>query len=811
MQVLRSGINNFYDGFVENNHNLFEAVEKGNTDSVIKILNEEKLSSKTLIQVLIAAQRKNNNEMVRRMLGETTAYSVDVVNQALAIADEYDENGNHLALELAKRIKEVSFRNEAIAIIGKKITEKTNSNFKQNFYSTLQSIRKNMQFAMDKKSEVSSAKSLSWWSEQPQIHQAVVDTQCNAIEKSMISKNQLNVICAGKQNRCFSSICEKLAKTKQLTVLRENQTVEKGSVDILFAPHTLYNEMESLFKASEDLLHKEHPLDIEKHPLFEYFNMLTKDGVFVATLHSGPNVLDFSDLLLGQHELQTEKANRFDRMKLKIFNNVETFFRCLDIFEKKFEEKTGKSIKCELSFSLSHLPIDAFCKEYIKQYPELITMDLQEREKFIHLLSVFEVNDHIVDLNVTLTMSINETREPKRSFKPINQEHAAAQKESNEISSGQLDLNRQIQNINGSELMMVHTKDADGQEQFKAFKSILGRNHVKLVDIGGGRGETNAIPNAISDAGSTVHLLNVEPNENFVEPYIHAHQTLGIQDVHTLQLFSQQLSAADVIEHFHGEKVDAVFSSHCFYFILGDLFKASQDSTMPLEQHPLWKYFDMLKDDGVFVVSLQSGAGSRLFRNALLGIHGLNPSSDAADLTVELLSSFGNMATFLRHFELFAERFEKQTGKKINLTMHHSVANVPLGNFKVDQDPVTNGYIIHNPNGADSDPSWLAPRMLDFYGNWAELEFFATLTDEKVKSGEPKTIENLKKYKFENPTLENIAEKRESARKKQETFLHILRAVAPAEVNMLHPNITLEITLQQNKDLLKKDFFERKV
>ncbi|MDB6081094.1 MAG: hypothetical protein JWO53_366, partial [Chlamydiia bacterium] len=32
------------------------------------------------------------------------------------------------------------------------------------------------------------------------------------------------------------------------------------------------------------------------------------------------------------------------------------------------------------------------------------------------------------------------------------------------------------------------------------------------------------------------------------------------------------------------------------------------------------------------------------------------------------------------------------------------------------------------------------------------------------------------------------------ARKAQETFLHILRVFAPAQVNMQHPNIVLEIT-----------------
>src|SRR5207253_8876489 len=103
---------------------------------------------------------------------------------------------------------------------------------------------------------------------------------------------------------------------------------------------------------------------------------------------------------------------------------------------------------------------------------------------------------------------------------------------------------------------------------------------------------------------------------------------------------------------------------------------------MPLDQHPLWKYFQILKEDGVFIITLQTGAGARLMRNALLGNHGLeaNANTTADDVTT-LLSSFGNMATFLRFFDDFAQQYKQETGKTISIKMHHSVANVPLGDF----------------------------------------------------------------------------------------------------------------------------------
>lgn len=358
-------------------------------------------------------------------------------------------------------------------------------------------------------------------------------------------------------------------------------------------------------------------------------------------------------------------------------------------------------------------------------------------------------DDEITDLNITLKMSVGEKNEPRQSFMPINQTHIPVQSGSNEISLGQLNRAHQIQNLNGSELSMPFIKDVDGHAQFKAFTPIMGKPRINLVDIGGGRGETNAVPNAINKEGVGICLLNIEPHEPFAEPYIQAYK--GIAEAAVLQLTAQQLSVQDIMKHFGGEKADAVFASHCFYFILGDMLKASLDSTLPLSQHPLWKYFEMMNDDGVLVATMQSGSGARVFRNALLGDHGLNPSHDP-DETMHLLKSFGNIATFLRHFEVFARRFHEETGKTISIKMHHSVANVPLGDFKIEQDSKTQGYLLRNPNGDGEDESWLAPKMFDFYGNWNIQTDLATSSD---------------------------GDKRDAARKSQETYLHILRTFAP--------------------------------
>ena len=639
------------------------------------------------------------------------------------------------------------------------------------------------------------------------IQKAIVADQMNILRHRALGKNELTILCAGYDNSCVVDICEKLAITKPL-IRKTWETAPLGSVDAIIAPYTLYSEMEALFKASEDLLSTDNPLPLENHPLFNYFDKLDKDGIFLVTLHSGPNVQDFTYLLLNKHELALTKVDQALPPKLKIFNSIETFLRCLDIFKKYYAQKTGKVIICDLSFSLPHVPLDIFCNEYVKHYPELIHMNDEQLERFVRLLSVFAVGNDIVDLIITVKMAVKETdNHPQPSFRPIpgtisllKSESATSQSKSNEISLGQQNLDKQIQNLEGSELSMIHIKDADGAAQLEALKSVIGRPNMNIIDLGGGRGETNALMKALQDSDIKIHLLNIEPHKPFKQLYLDAQHAVGITDVDVWEQTAQQLSALEVIKHFKDKKVDVLYASHSFYFLLGDMYKASLEyatgsSVTSLAQHPLWKYFDMLHEKGVFLLTMQSGAGARLFRNALLGNHGLNrPAQNVADETVPLLSSFGNMATLLRHFELFAERYQKETGKVIAIKMHYSVANVPLGSFTIGRDPESGGYIL---SSSDKDSQSLASKMLDFYGNWSELQMLATLTPEKVAIMD---LEIQKKLGLENATYEAIIAKRENARKMQEIFLHILRAFAPARKNMQHPNITLEIRVQPQQE-----------
>lgn len=774
---------------------LQQAVKQNNIDKISQLLFQETFSEENLLQVLIFAHDLHYDQAIKTILNHVSLNANKRSYLFTKGIELFDKSGNNLALEWAKKLEENLLRKEIIDSIEKKLVEKSNQEYSKHFQKQLNLIQNQIQQALkknEKSCDQSCINNFDWWENQESIEKATVAAQLKVIPEKMKEKESLTVAFAGSKNGCLSAICQNLINAKIIPI----DQIANGSLDLLLAPHSLYKEMESIFKSSEDLLLNRS--SVKDHPLFKYFNLLNENGFFIVTMNSGPNIKDFTNLILGKHELQLNKANTVTDSKLTIFNNVETFFRCLDIFQRFYKEKTGKVIDCQVSYSIPRISLEQFCEAYLEQYPELATMNPDKRETFIRLLSVFNIGDELVDLNMTLQMSVKEeTDNFSRSFKPICMDmidlaSTKTKSESNDISMGQQNLERQLQSLNGSDISMPYIKEADGVVQFKALNSVLCKKELNFVEIGGGRGETNAVLKAIQDNGTTIHLLNFDPETRYVKPYTEAHEAIGIKDVKVVLQGGQVVSPNDITSHFNGKKADVVFASHSFYFFINSLHKASH-SSIPLTQHPLYKYFDMMTDEGTFVLTMQTGAGARLFRNALLGNHGLNsPTSYVTDETLALLGSFGNIGTVLRHFEVFTKQYEKTTGKKINIKMHYAVANVPLGDFKIKRDAETGGYIIHSPEGDDKDPNWLSPIMLDFYGNWKELQMLSTLTIEKVKEMK---IEERKKIGLENFTSEMIIEKREKAQKMQETFLNILHFFAPGEKNMQHPNITLEITV----------------
>lgn len=781
---------------------LQEAVTKDNLSQIKELLSTSNVSPENMISLLLAAQNNKKDAAIQTLLlHEQNSGTLDkILEESEKI---FDAHGNNLALELVKKLDDAALAVKLSAKIEKDIAEQTNAAFKHNFKQQLTLITNYLEQAISaikkspQKKEASSVPQSHWLSSIDAVSQAAIVRHLQAVKHKTANQEQVLIAHVGDTNATISDLYKQLQNEKQVKII-DIQQAAKGSVDVLLAPHTLYSQMEALFNNAQTLLKNNEPEAIKKSLLFKGFESLDERGVFIVTLLSGPNIQDFTNLLLGTHNLQLGAQDPFGNPSLKIFNNVETFMRCLDIFKTKYEAITGKVIKCNLSFTMPSIPLATFCKEYVQQFPQIISLDPIQREKFIRLISVFTVEASVKCLAITIQMSVeklNSALLPQQSFKPIDVKiETSTNNESNEISLGQQNLYKQIQNLNGSELSMPYIKDADGHAQLKALRPVLKRKIINFVEIGGGRGETNAVLKAVKDSGSTIRLLNVEPHEPFAKPYILAHQIIGIPDVQVMPKTAQQVTASDIINYFGGKKVDVVFASHAFYFILGDLHKALHNPGLPLNQHPLWKYLEMLRDDGVLLITLQSGAGARLFRNALLGNHGLNtPTTELPDETVPLLSSFGNMETLLRSLESFAQKYKQSTGKTINVNMYYSVANVPLGGFIIDKDAQTGGIILNNPTGQDADPSWVAPKMMDFYGNWKEQQLLATLTLEKIKAMQP---EELKKIGLENATKEIIANKRNLAIKTESTFLHILPVFAPAMVNMQHPNITLEITIQ---------------
>ncbi|MGB8467383.1 MAG: hypothetical protein WCE21_00100 [Candidatus Babeliales bacterium] len=570
-----------------------------------------------------------------------------------------------------------------------------------------------------------------------------------------------------------------LQKTKISAALRQainqtdvpvqsNEKSLKNGIILSYGNKQCSESLDTIFWASEKLLIQKDISAVRTHPLYPCFENLNQQAPLTTTLKSGPDARDFTTLLLAKHELDLSQVHTGQKPSLTLFNNAETFLRCFEIFKHAYQQYAGKCIHVDIDCSFSPIPLPDFCKQLCDQHPELRNCANNLFDQIVNVISVFEINGAIVNTDITITMQLLDQAPPfPRSFNPIALQLSPDQQTiSNDISSGQKNLHKQIQNLNGSEIAMPYIKDADGQAQYDSFHSLLTHRNIDIVEIGGGRGETNALPHALQQNGLTIRLLNAEPHKPFAEPYINAHKAIGIEDVSVIHKTAQELSAQDIVAYFK-KKADVVFASHSFYFILADLHKATQayvyGAMKDIKDHPLAKYFDMLQEDGIFIVTLQSGAGARLMRNALLGNHGLDVTNQD-DKAARLLQSFGNMATFLRHFAFFTQLYEQQCGKKLKLKMHYAMAQVPLGNLAIKLDKKTGGYSIHNPTGNDSDPSWVGLQMMDFYGNWKELQALAT-------QQQPLAIQT------------------------QKTFLHILRLFAPGLVYMQHPNITAEINV----------------
>ncbi|MCE5316652.1 MAG: hypothetical protein LLG04_04735 [Parachlamydia sp.] len=578
-----------------------------------------------------------------------------------------------------------------------------------------------------------------WWKSLPEVRALAAQDVLKNVQKAS------SVAFAGPMNPCLQ---ECLASLSVEAVPVKNS----GPCDLIVASHSLDGEMESILKASEELLLNPSLEVLQRHPIYQMISRLRPDGSLLVTHNSGPNIQDFTHIMLQKHDLDFDASTP----DLKIFSNVETFLRCFDIFKRHYEQLCGQSLACDVSYSMPKIPLQTFCEGYSAALPEIAKLPENQRERYVKLISAFIVDDHVIDCNLTLKISPKSPQDvAKRSFKPVGDFNSYRlqhkQSGSNEISFGQLDKTKQIQNLNGSELAIPFIKEADGEAQDQAIQRLFKRQKVNMLDIGGSYGETNAVPQALAERGIKINLLNIDPEERTFESYAQAHQRIGVQQVHSLPKRSQDLDAKEVMAHFGGEKVDLIFSSHALYFEIADMMQASLDPSRPLSEHPLYKYFQMLADDGVFVVTMQTGAGSRVFRNALLGDHGL----DGKDEIAPTIESFKNIGAALRYLEQFKIRFKQETGKTIQMKLHSAVANVPLGDMRSSLD----------------NPESLERRMLEFYGNWESLK---------------QTIDT-------SPD----AALRDKAMKTQKVFRHILPAFAPGLVNMQHPNITLEITIEK--------------
>ncbi len=325
-------------------------------------------------------------------------------------------------------------------------------------------------------------------------------------------------------------------------------------------------------------------------------------------------------------------------------------------------------------------------------------------------------------------------------------------------------LSGQIQNLAGKELVFPRIKEADWVPQRKAIEkrvAALGSGQpLTVLDLGAGEGLNAPLFNNVAHA-CPVHIVAVEPFKEFHGSYKEAYQqtpvkVCGIEDA-TLTSFNPE----SVRDSFPGG-TRLIFASHSLYYAMDDIFAASKASkalkTNPsaVTTHPLYKYFQMLGSGDMFLITLSSAPGIRVTMNMVLGdtkSATLETKSDGAAAPA-ILKNFKNADFFMRHFSVFQQAYQTITRRQLNVETHLSVASVPMGNYEVAEDSASGRLSLHNPDGSDTDPHWITPRVFEFYASWSK-----------------------------------------ASRREQDTFLNLLNVFA---VNgaMRHTNSTIAITVQ---------------
>lgn len=314
-----------------------------------------------------------------------------------------------------------------------------------------------------------------------------------------------------------------------------------------------------------------------------------------------------------------------------------------------------------------------------------------------------------------------------------------------EADLSQAERSKAFQDLAGKEAVMPYIKMANFKDQTRAMASITESNkqHITVLDIGGGDGLTAPVLKVIRDNKESVSVLNVEPETRYEQQYRSEHKAAGVSVSGIIAKPAQKLTVSEVKEVFPAG-VDIVFASHSMYFEMDDIWLASQavpDTDSPssikqwVESHPLIKYLDAMAEGGVFVVTLGSAQELGATRNMALGNHNLALNNDpmTSKEPGKILGCFKNMQLFAKHFECFRPYYEAHRNCKLEYDIFASVVRVPLGKYNIVLNQDTGVYELHNPFPEHIE-QFHAPLVFRFYASWPTPEEVKLMSPEECKA-----------------------------------------------------------------------------
>lgn len=138
-------------------------------------------------------------------------------------------------------------------------------------------------------------------------------------------------------------------------------------VDVVFASHSMYFELDAIWRASQGLADLHHPEQIrrwvEHHPLTKYLDSLAPGGAFVVTLGSAQELGATRTMASGNHRLSLDAdptAPKDPAQILGCFKNMQLFAKHFECWKPHYEEQRHCTLDHDCFASVVRIPLGKY-------------------------------------------------------------------------------------------------------------------------------------------------------------------------------------------------------------------------------------------------------------------------------------------------------------------------------------------------------------------------------------------------------------------------------------------------------------------